>query len=108
MGHIFLTVWALPRSPLQPCLRLTPTSLAYKHLELVLTYTSWGDFETGVRRVHEAFTDGAALPGFCRDAFAWAVQNGLVSGMDGALNASGTANRAQLATVLMHYAALSK
>ena len=93
MGHIFLTVWALPRLPLQPCLRLTPTSLAYKHLELDLTCTSWGDFETGVRRVHEAFPD---------DSF----RSELTTGTE--LDYYGTANRAQLATVLMHYDALSK
>ena len=51
--------------------------------------------------VLEQFPDGADLPDFCRDAFAWAVDCGLINGMDGALNASGTANRAQLATILM-------
>ena len=48
------------------------------------------------------FADGAALPAFCRDAFAWAVSNGLVEGSDGMLNAGDTANRAQLAVMLMH------
>lgn len=56
--------------------------------------------------VLEQFADGAELPEFCRDSFAWAVSAGLVEGMEGELNASGTANRAQLATVLMRYDAL--
>ncbi|MBE6950731.1 MAG: hypothetical protein E7451_05265 [Ruminococcaceae bacterium] len=58
--------------------------------------------------VLEQFPDGAALPDFCRNSFAWAIENGLVDGMDGMLNANGTANRAQLATVLMRFDPLSK
>jgi hypothetical protein len=53
------------------------------------------------------FPDSAALPGYCRDSFAWAVSTGLVEGMEGKLNASGTATRAQLATVLMRYDGLN-
>ena len=58
--------------------------------------------------VLEAFEDAAELPEFCRDAFAWAVHNGLIDGMDGALNASAAANRAQLATMLMRLDSMSK
>ena len=58
--------------------------------------------------VLEEFPDGAALPEFAREGFAWAIANGLVEGMEGTLNASGTANRAQLATVLMRYDRLNK
>ena len=54
------------------------------------------------------FPDGAELPEFCRDAFAWAIDAGLIAGMDGTINASGTANRAQLATVLMRFDSLNK
>ena len=53
--------------------------------------------------VLEQFPDGAALPEFCRESFAWAIDAGLVAGMDGRINASGTANRAQLATILTRY-----
>ena len=58
--------------------------------------------------VLEQFPDGAGLPAFCRESFAWAISAGLVDGMGGMLNASGTANRAQLATVLMRYDSMSK
>ena len=58
--------------------------------------------------VLEPFEDAAKLPDFCRDAFAWAVYNGLIDGMDGALNASAAANRAQLATMLMRLDSMSK
>ncbi len=57
--------------------------------------------------VLDQFPDGAALPAFCRDSFAWAIENGLVAGMDGKLNAVGTANRAQLATILMRFDSLN-
>ena len=57
--------------------------------------------------VLEQFPDGAALPEFCRDSFAWAIETGLVAGMDGRINASGTANRAQLATILMRFDSLN-
>ncbi|MBR7179366.1 MAG: S8 family serine peptidase [Oscillospiraceae bacterium] len=63
-----------------------------------------GEVDTSVL---DRFADGAALPAFCRDSFAWAIENGLIDGMDGMLNANGTANRAQLATVLMRYDSLN-
>ena len=58
--------------------------------------------------VLEQFPDGAALPAFCRESFAWAIDAGLVAGMDGTINASGTANRAQLATILTRYDSLGQ
>ena len=57
--------------------------------------------------VLDRFPDGAGLPAFCRDSFAWAIGSGLVDGMDGKLNANGTANRAQLATILMRFDSLN-
>ena len=83
--------------------------LEINRAQLVTFLYRYAKPETAVdAAVLEQFADGAALPGFCRDAFAWAVQNGLIDGMDGALNASATANRAQLATVLMRLDAMSK
>ena len=58
--------------------------------------------------VLDRFPDGASLPAFCHDSFAWAIENGLVDGMEGMLNANGTANRAQLATILMRFDSMSK
>ncbi len=53
--------------------------------------------------VLEAFTDGDSL-GFATVPFAWAVSQGLVSGMgDGALAPLGASNRAQIAMILMGY-----
>ena len=59
-----------------------------------------GEVDTSVL---DQFPDGATLPDFCRDGFAWAIDTGLIAGMDGRLNAGGSAIRAQLATVLMRF-----
>ncbi len=56
--------------------------------------------------VLERFPDGADVPAFAEESLAWAIENGLIAGMDGKLNASGTATRAQLATLLMRLEAL--
>ncbi len=53
------------------------------------------------RSVLEAYPDGAALDNYCVEAFAWAVEQGYVNGMDGKLNPNGTANRAQFAQLLL-------
>ena len=57
--------------------------------------------------VLDTFADGASCPAYARESFAWAIENGLVEGMSGCLNASGTATRAQLATVLMRFDSLN-
>ena len=49
----------------------------------------------------EQFPDGTQLPEFCRESFAWAIECGLIEGMNGELNPYGAATRAQLATVLV-------
>ncbi len=51
--------------------------------------------------VLDAFED--TVYSYCREAFAWAVENGYVNGMDGKLNPDGTAKRAQLAQLLMKF-----
>ncbi len=53
--------------------------------------------------VLEPYSDGGTL-GFATTAFAWAVSEGLVSGMgDGTLAPTATSNRAQIAVILMRY-----
>ncbi len=56
--------------------------------------------DTGVL---DRFPDAGDVPAFALESFSWAIQNGLVAGMDGMLNPGGTANRAQLATILMRF-----
>ena len=51
------------------------------------------------------FTDAATVSKYAKEAMAWAIETGLVSGMTKTTIApKGTANRAQIATILMRYA----
>jgi hypothetical protein len=51
-----------------------------------------------------AYTDAASVSTYAQVAMAWAVENGIISGMTATtLAPAGTANRAQIATVLMRY-----
>ena len=51
------------------------------------------------------YLDGEAVCAieWAAEPFAWAVQNGIINGMDGALNPNGTANRAQVAVMLYRF-----
>ena len=51
-----------------------------------------------------AYTDADSVGNFAKAAMAWAVENGIISGMTATtLAPAGTATRAQIATVLMRY-----
>lgn len=59
---------------------------------------------TNARADLSGFADRAEIGTWCADAISWAVAEGLMTGMPGNLFApGGTANRAQIATVLMRY-----
>ena len=49
------------------------------------------------------FPDGAALPQWTKAPFAWALDRGIINGMDGTLAPEGTANRAQVAVMLYRF-----
>lgn len=51
------------------------------------------------------FADGAEVAAidWAAEPFAWAVENGIINGMEGSLNPDGTANRAQVAVMLYRY-----
>ena len=52
------------------------------------------------------FPDAGSVSGFAADAMAWAVENGLISGMgDGTLAPQGQATRAQVAAILQRFVA---
>ena len=55
-----------------------------------------------------AFSDNASVSPYAVEAMRWAVGAGIVNGMDGRLDPQGEATRAQMATMLMRYAALTK
>jgi 2',3'-cyclic-nucleotide 2'-phosphodiesterase (5'-nucleotidase family) len=50
-----------------------------------------------------AFSDAGSVASWAKDAMAWAVGEGLVTGSNGALNPAGTATRAQVVTILYRY-----
>ena len=55
------------------------------------------------------YPDNAGLASYAKDAMAWAVENGIVTGTsDGRLNPEGTASRAQFAVILYRFANLTK
>lgn len=49
------------------------------------------------------YPDGASVSGWATQAMAWAVEQGLISGMDGTLAPQATATRAQVAQILMRF-----
>lgn len=57
------------------------------------------------KAVLQDYVDGEAVGAisWAAEPFAWAVQNGVINGMDGALNPGGTANRAQVAVMLYRF-----
>lgn len=53
----------------------------------------------------DKFTDAGSIPSYAVEPLAWAVTNGIVSGTSAtAISPSGSATRAQVATMLMRYA----
>ena len=55
--------------------------------------------------VISGYPDAASVSGYAVKAVNWAVAEGLINGMDGALNPRGTATRAQAAAILYRYLA---
>ncbi|MDD3347910.1 S-layer homology domain-containing protein [Oscillibacter sp.] len=50
------------------------------------------------------YTDGASVADYAKNAFAWAVETGAVSGTSAmTLSPNGTATRAQIAVILSRY-----
>ncbi len=54
------------------------------------------------------YSDAASVSAYAVEAMQWAVGTGLINGMAGRLNPQGSATRAQVATMLMRFAQLSK
>ena len=49
------------------------------------------------------FDDWGRISNYAKEPMAWAVECGILTGMDGLLNPRGNATRAQIATVLLRY-----
>ena len=55
------------------------------------------------------YTDAGAISDYAANAMAWAVEEGILNGMnDGTLQPQGTATRAQVAAMLMRFEELAK
>ena len=49
------------------------------------------------------YPDAGQVQDYAQPAMAWAVAEGIVEGVDGNLNPTGDATRAQIATILMRF-----
>ena len=56
----------------------------------------------------KGFADTAKVSDWAKDAMMWAVENGIIEGMNGSLNPQGKATRAQVATMLMRSCEVNK
>lgn len=54
------------------------------------------------------YSDTDKVSDWAKDAMIWATENGIINGMDGALNPQSGVTRAQLATMLMRFDAIEK
>ena len=69
---------------------------------ILCRYMAKQGFDVSARADFSAYSDGAKVASWASDAMAWAVQAGIITGNpDGTLNPTGTATRAQVATMLM-------
>ena len=64
-------------------------------------YAEYKGIATDKRDDLKAFPDAEAVSAWALDAMQWAVEAELIEGMNGVLNPTGDANRAQIATVFM-------
>ena len=68
---------------------------------------SRGLVKTGAQGDLSVFSDSASVSPYAVETMRWAVETGIVNGMDSKLNPQGEATRAQMATMLMRYAKLA-
>lgn len=68
---------------------------------LLARYAAFRGKDVTTRESLSGFPDMAQVHSYARESMAWAVETGLICGMDGKLNPRGTATRSQVATVIM-------
>ena len=67
-------------------------------------YAQYKGADVGAGGALSAFNDGAEVSGYAREAMAWSVEQGIITGKDGGiLDPKGTATRAEAAAMLMRY-----
>lgn len=71
---------------------------------ILYRYANKMGYDTKARGDLSVFTDREQISAYATDAMSWAVGIGLITGMgDGTVNASGSATRAHVATMLMRF-----
>ncbi len=71
---------------------------------ILYRYAAYEGYDISARGDLSAFADGDQVADWAKDAMQWAVASGLMRGNDQRkLNPSGTATRAEVATILMNY-----
>lgn len=85
--------------PAEPINRAQMVTFLYRYAQSEGMDVAVADAEAVLAR----FPDGGTLPDWAKAPFAWAVENGVINGMDGKLNPDGTANRAQVAVMLYRF-----
>lgn len=75
---------------------------------MLYRYASAAGFNTTATANLNSFTDSASVATWAETAMQWAVGTGLIKGDEnGALNSTGTATRAEVATVIVRLLELS-
>lgn len=84
----------------RPTQKMTREQLAV----ILYRYAQFRGDDVSARADLSAFSDASQVSSYAKDAMAWAVAEGLISGNSGKkLTPAGTATRAQLATILMRF-----
>ena len=66
-------------------------------------YAESKGYDVSVSADLSGYPDAGQVQDYAQPAMAWAVAEGIVEGMDGNLNPTGDATRAQIATILMRF-----
>ena len=79
-------------------------SITREQLSAILfRYAQYKGYDVSAAKELTSFPDAGAVSAYATDAMKWSVGAGLVNGMDGKLNPTGGATRAQVATMFMRF-----
>ncbi len=82
----------------------TDTLTRAQMVTMLYRYASYLGYATPVDRSYgQQFADWANVPGSAQDAICWAVETGIINGIDGQLSPKTGATRAQICTVLERF-----
>ena len=70
---------------------------------MLYRYASYKGYDVTKMKDLSGYSDGGSVSSYAVEALQWATGTGLITNMDGALNPTGSATRAQLATILMRF-----